>query len=226
MHKRWSPIRFAQRQPGLTIALALGLVASAMPMGGFVHGEPFRRFLVGWNVTVWTYLVLIGWLIGKASHARTRTISEREDPNAALVLGILSLVAFTSLAAIGAELAGARQAADSPIRYILAGVTLLGSWLMLNTLFAIHYAHMFFRKPPGERPLRFPDDPPANPDFWDFLYFSFTIAVAAQTSDISVVAPAMRRAVLAHSVLAFLFNVAILGASINVAAGLLGTATQ
>jgi uncharacterized membrane protein len=92
---------------------------------------------------------------------------------------------------------------------------------MLNTLFSFHYAHLYFRAPQGTRPLRFPEDPQPDPDFWDFLYFSFTIAVAAQTSDIAVVTSPMRKMVLAHSVLAFLFNVAILGATINVVAALL-----
>jgi uncharacterized membrane protein len=69
--------------------------------------------------------------------------------------------------------------------------------------------------------LRFPDDPPPTPDYWDFLYFSFTVAVTAQTSDISVVTPSMRKVVLAHSVLAFLFNVAILGATVSLVSGLI-----
>jgi uncharacterized membrane protein len=62
----------------------------------------------------------------------------------------------------------------------------------------------------------------ANPDYWDFLYFSFTIAVAAQTSDVIIMNRSTRKTVLAQSILSFLFNVAILGFSINIAAGLLG----
>lgn len=218
---KW-PLAFVRRRLRLVIALALGVAAGVAAPEHLVSGEPFRRFLVGWNVAVWTYLVLVGWLLLRADHALTRAISEREDPGAAVVLTVLSLVAVTSLAAIGAELAAARGSGDQTARYLFAGSTLFGSWLMLNVLFAFHYAHMFFRDTTRSRPLRFPDQPPPDPDFWDFLYFSFTIAVAAQTSDISVVASGMRRIVLAHSILAFLFNVAILGATINVVAGLLG----
>ena len=178
---------------------------------------PHVHFLIGWNVAVWTYLILIGLLVLRAGHTRTRAISEREDQSALTVLLLGSVMALASLVAIGMELARA----TSPAHYFNAAVTLLGSWLMLNTLFSFHYAHLYFRAPPASRPLRFPDDPPPDPDFWDFLYFSFTIAVAAQTSDISVVSQPMRRLVLAHSVLAFLFNVAILGASVNVVSGML-----
>jgi uncharacterized membrane protein len=138
-----------------------------------------------------------------------------------VVLALLSLIAVASLAAVGAELAAGRASADLHTRYGLAGFTLLGSWLMLNTLFSFHYTHMYFRAPSSARPLRFPDDPPPTPDYWDFLYFSFTVAVTAQTSDISVVTPSMRKVVLAHSVLAFLFNVAILGATVSLVSGLI-----
>ncbi|MBS0309160.1 MAG: DUF1345 domain-containing protein, partial [Proteobacteria bacterium] len=77
-----------------------------------------------------------------------------------------------------------------------------------------------YRAPATARPLRFPDDE-QTPDYWDFLYFSFTIAVAAQTSDVTVNTRSMRKAVLAQSVLSFLFNAAILGMSVNIAAGLM-----
>lgn len=211
-----------RRQPRLMGALALGIVAGAAVPDRFVASEPFRRFLTGWNVSVWTYLLLVGWLLLGANHARTRAASEREDPGAVLVLTIVSLVTVASLIAIGAELGTVRAGGDSLGRYAFAGLTLLGSWTMLNVVFGFHYAHLYFRRPGAAKPLQFPDDPAPDPDFWDFLYFSFTIGVAAQTSDIAVVSGGMRRTVLAHSVLAFLFNVAILGATVNVAAGLLG----
>jgi uncharacterized membrane protein len=96
----------------------------------------------------------------------------------------------------------------------------LGSWILVGVLFCFHYAHLFYRAPSASPPLRFPEGLP-DPDYWDFLYFSFTIAVAAQTSDVSVMTRGMRRLVLGHSVLAFFFNLAILGLSINIAASLL-----
>ena len=55
----------------------------------------------------------------------------------------------------------------------------------------------------------------------DFLYFSFTIGAAAQTSDVSVTSSRMRRIVLVQTVLSFLFNTTVLALAINVAAGML-----
>ena len=76
------------------------------------------------------------------------------------------------------------------------------------------------RPTPALRPLKFPDDE-QNPDYWDFLYFAFTIAVAVQTSDVCVQTRLMRQIVLGQSVLSFFFNLVVLGLSINIAAGLI-----
>jgi uncharacterized membrane protein len=84
---------------------------------------------------------------------------------------------------------------------------------------------VYYRGPQDRLPLHFPDEAgePGGfaPDYWDFLYFSFTIAVAVQTSDVSVTSRTMRKLVLGQSVLSFFFNLLILGLSINIAAGLL-----
>jgi len=111
---------------------------------------------------------------------------------------------------------------DRLAHYAFTGATVVGSWCLLATLFAFHYARAYYRSPAERRALRFPDGETC-PDYWDFLYFSFTIAVAAQTSDVSVMSRPMRRIVLAQSVLGFFYNVAILGLAINIAAGLVGT---
>ncbi|MNY60307.1 hypothetical protein D3C86_1968410 [compost metagenome] len=66
----------------------------------------------------------------------------------------------------------------------------------------------------------FPEKPD-EPGYWDFLYFSFTIAVASQTADVATGTTDMRQIALLQSVISFVFNLAILGLSVNVGAGLL-----
>jgi uncharacterized membrane protein len=106
--------------------------------------------------------------------------------------------------------------------YAMTVATVFGSWLLVGTLYTFHYARMFYTAKPDQRPLAFPENE-ANPNYWDFLYFSFTVAVAAQTSDVTVMSRSMRKTVLAQSVLSFIFNVAIVGLSINIAASLVGS---
>ncbi len=212
--------QFARSRPRLAAAIVAGTVAGlALPF----PWSPVTRSLMGWNVTVWFYLCLMGWLMTRANHARVRAIAEQEDRGAVVILAAMSIAAIGSLAAIILELSTVKSLPLSHrlVHYAFTGSTIFGSWCLVATLFTFHYARVFYRSPIERRALRFPDGE-ANPDYWDFLYFSFTIAVAAQTSDVTVMSRSMRKTVLAQSVLCFLFNVAIIGLSINIAASLVG----
>ncbi len=98
----------------------------------------------------------------------------------------------------------------------------MGAWFLIPTIFTQHYARLYYDTDAPETPLLFPDHS-LTPNYWDFLYFSFTIAVASQTSDVVLRSRPIRRAALAQSVLSFYFNVAVLGLCVNIAAGLLGS---
>ncbi len=93
------------------------------------------------------------------------------------------------------------------------------SWFFLHTIFAIHYAHEFHASDAGTPDLIFPGG--EEPDYWDFLYFAFTIGATAQTSDVGVAARRIRRTVLAHAVFSFFFNTGILALAVNVGASLI-----
>jgi len=210
-----------RHRPRLIVALAAGLVVA---LGLPRHWQPLARSLFGWNVAIWSYLLLIGWLMMRANTARVRKIAEQEDKSAVSVLAILSISAIVSIGAIVMELTTLK---DLPLgerigHYLFTGLTIFGSWCMVATIFTFHYAHLFYRSHEQQRPLCFPDGE-QNPDYWDFLYFSFTIAVAAQTSDVAVTSRVMRKTVLAQSILSFLFNTAILGLTINMAASIVGS---
>jgi uncharacterized membrane protein len=210
--------RFVHHRPRLAIAFVIGISA-----GFFLPGSwpDLTRCLTGWNVGVWSYLMSVAWLVLRATPAKVRAIAEQEDNSAAAVLAVMSIAAVISMAAIALELATSRQLTfgDRLLRYGFTAATVIGAWLLVGMLFTFHYAHMYYQSPAQQRPLVFPERE-ANPDYWDFLYFSFTIAVAAQTSDVMVTTRGMRKVVLAQSILSFLFNVTILGLSINIAASL------
>jgi uncharacterized membrane protein len=211
--------RFISRRPHLSLAIALGVVVGLLLPDS---DSPLTRALLGWNAAVWVYLVTMSWMMMRAPPAKVRQVASREDESAGLVLVTMVVGAVLSLSAIIVELSQVAHLAEHQriLRYGFTAMTVLGSWLLVGVLFCIHYAHLFYHAPERSLPLRFPDEL-HDPDYWDFLYFSFTIAVAVQTSDVTVMTRGMRRLVLGHSVLAFFFNLAILGLSINIAAGLL-----
>lgn len=200
----------------VVISVSVGLLAPE-------SWQVITRILTGWNVAVWANLLQMGWLMATADHTQVEKIAEREDDNAVTVLTVLSISATLSLVAIVLELSSAKGLSDSTkwLHYLFTAITVVGSWLLVAAIYTFHYARIFYRSPSSQRALRFPEGE-LNPDYWDFLYFSFTIAVAAQTSDVTVMTRTMRKAVLAQSVLSFVFNAAIIGMSINIAAGLIG----
>ena len=104
-------------------------------------------------------------------------------------------------------------------------LTVAGSWLLVGVLFTLSYASLYWRDAgPGEpgQGLLFPgtDGAAFKPDYVDFLYFSFTIAVAAQTADVAVTTRPMRKLVLQQALLSFVFNATLLALTVNIAAGL------
>lgn len=206
-------------RPLLVTSVMVGIAAAAVLPG--VH-HAVTRCLFGWNVSVWLYLVLAAGMMLRADHARLRQIAVAQAEAAATVLGIVVLAALVSLIGIVVELMAAK-APGTPhaLPHVLfALVTVAGSWLLVPTMFALTYASQYYRTAHGSG-LNFPQsDDGFKPDYGDFLYFSFTIAVASQTADVSVSTQAMRRLVLLQSVLSFAFNTAILAFTINIAASL------
>ncbi|AIY43403.1 putative transmembrane protein [Collimonas arenae] len=205
--------------PRLVIAIILGLIVWAV----VPQSSAITRALIAWNAGVWTYLVILWWMMARASCELVRKKAAIEDENDTMILVMICIAAVSSIAAVVFGLTQAKDFLPGPkeIRYLFTGMTVLGSWFLVGTIFTLHYARLFYAADEDKLPLRFPDDE-KNPNYWDFLYFSFTMAVAVQTSDVSVMTRSMRKIVLFQSVLTFLFNSAILGLSINIAAGLVG----
>jgi uncharacterized membrane protein len=211
--------RFIRSRPHLSLAILFGVVVAIL----LPRSEGLMtRALISWNASVWLYLLTMMWVMARADHRKVRQIASQEDESAGLVLFSLTIAAVLSISAIVYELGQVPHLSPDQraLRYAFTALTVCGSWFLVGVLFCFHYAHLFYRANAKQLPLRFPDDL-KEPDYWDFLYFSFTIAVAVQTSDVSVMNRTMRKLVLGQSVLSFFFNLAILGLSINIAAGML-----
>lgn len=199
------------------IAIGLGiLVTFFLP----AHLRDVTKGLIAWNVGIWTYLMMMAWLMLRADHIKVIKIAHQEDERGLIVLSMVSVAAVASLAAVVLELSTTKQISNLKLlHYLFTFSTIFGSWCFVSTMFTIHYAHMYYRAPASPRPLNFPNED--LPDYWDFLYFSFTVAVAAQTSDVAVASREMRKVVLLQSILSFIFNAAIIGLCINIAASLI-----
>ncbi len=201
------------------LAAAAGVAGYLLAPRGW---SEVSRVLCGWNLSVLLFLALTYASATRLDADQLRARYEAEDPTAPVILIFVTVAALLSLVAI-VELLSTIKHAVPPARVAhvsLAALTVVDSWLLVPTMFTLHYADMYYSARPEERPLAFPKT--THPTFWDFAYFSFTIAAACQTADVATNGVSVRKAVIAHELVAFVFNVSILGFAINVTAGLLG----
>lgn len=202
----------------LWIALGLGIVVFLLLPPGFALIE---RLLIGWDCGVTFFLVAIYLWMRRFTADQICSRYIDEDPSGPVILVAVTAAALLSLLAIVQPLVTLRHLAPEQRlwHFVLAAITLIDSWLLVPTMFTMHYADMFYSAPRTNRPLHFPGT--EMPAFWDFAYFSFTIAAACQTADVSTTEVSIRRAVILHEIVSFAFNVAILGFAINITAGLI-----
>ncbi|GEP05146.1 DUF1345 domain-containing protein [Methylobacterium oxalidis] len=194
----------------LVAALAVALPFEKLP----------TRLLLGWCLGVVVYVVLVCWQAARRPD-ELREEASRLDDSAMAISVFALLAAAASIGAVAMLVLGERG--DDPMRaahLALAAATLVSAWGFVQVVFAIHYAHLYYGEA-GERGARggldFNGD--AEPDFWDFLYFSVTIGATSQTSDTDVTSKMMRRVVTLQTIYAFFFNTSILALGINLAAG-------
>jgi len=219
----------ATRGRGMLISLLLGHVRLFGSMGvsavafAILCGVPWMptatRLLVAWDVGIAVYLVLALAVIGRfdVALARRRAAIQDEGGSALLILTTTSAVA--SLAAIFVEVGTLPKDGTRTPYFALAVVTIALSWTFIHVIFALHYAHEFYDEGDEGGGLQFPEDD--HPDYWDFVYFSFVIGMTFQVSDVQVTSKRLRRLVVAHGVVSFVFNVAILALVVNLGAGLI-----
>jgi len=178
------------------------------------------RVLIGWNVATWSYLVWVLVVLLRADAGHMKRVALAQAESAPTVLAIVAGAVVASVVAVIFELLAAKAAGPGHVwsHGVFAAVTVVGSWLLLPLLFALSYAAAYYGPEP-DGGLEFPGAKAGfEPDHTDLLYFAFTIAVTAQTSDVAITSRPMRRLVLAQSILSFAFNTTILAFSINAAA--------
>ncbi|MBV1795779.1 DUF1345 domain-containing protein [Siccirubricoccus sp. G192] len=190
--------------------LALAVAAAAWLLGQ----PPPSATLEGWCAGAVLWLVLTVRTMLAATPAALRRRAEEVDEGKWGVLAASVAAVLASLLAVAWHLVAAGRPAPFGTMALSLG-TILVSWLFLHVLFATHYAHEYWIDGKG---IDFPGG--GQPDFIEFLYFAFTVGMTFQVSDATTSEPAMRRLVLLHGAVAFLFNAVILAAAVNLAATL------
>ncbi|HLH98217.1 MAG TPA: DUF1345 domain-containing protein [Xanthobacteraceae bacterium] len=213
--RRPRPIRIMLARPRLFISALVGLIVIAICPWGW---RAATRLLVGWDVGVALYLVLALRLMAIAQVSHIRQRARLQDEGQFAILGLTAAAALASLGAIVALLGTSGGENRQPVHLLLGVVTIMLSWTFTHVIFALHYAHEFYDENRGKGGgLQFPGDL-KEPDYWDFIYFSFVIGMTNQVSDVAITCRPIRHTASVHGIISFIFNVALLALTVNIAA--------
>ena len=133
-------------RPRLMGAIAAGVLAAVLLT--FIPNElrPSTRGILAWDVTLITFLVSTFLMMNECDGSMIRQRAASQDEGQHFILGLTILAAAISIIAIGAELSLAKEEHGwlRALRIVLAFATVAGSWLFVQVMFALHYAHEFF----------------------------------------------------------------------------------
>jgi uncharacterized membrane protein len=187
------------------------VLAITTPIAAHLLGRRSLGFMAGFDVAAIVFLLSCLSLLGTRHASEIRNHANANDANRTVLLGITGVVIAVLLVAIGAEAMGNNP---QPFTKGLIIVTLAIAWLFSNSIYALHYAHLAYGDAHECSGLEFPGTP--QPDYWDFVYFSFTCGMAFATSDVQITSQHMRKVVTVHCLAAFAFNIGVLAFTINV----------
>jgi uncharacterized membrane protein len=203
VHRPWDPRRALVRVGVSSVAGVATFLLSPNCIGW-----P-KRVVVAWDIAAFLLCTIEWWIIWRAHAKATQSRAAAEDPGR---MALSTLVLASCLFSLFASVYVLHRVGHDKNWTILTLLNVLLSWTLTHTVYTLRYAHLYYRGS-HHGGLEFPGEhPPAD---IDFAYFAFTIGICFQTSDVAISSPAIRRTVLLHAVVSFLYNTTILALALN-----------
>jgi uncharacterized membrane protein len=203
---------------GRTFAALAAGGAGALAFGSL----PGTLQVIGvFDVMALTYVILFLVMTIVITPDQAAEFARHREPSGTLVLILTVFLSLISIAVIPA-LQGSLADRNVWIKVSHVAASLLAlflCWILVHIFFSLQYMSVFYDEPapPSETALPHLDFPARPvPDFWDFMYFAFTIAMCYQTSDVTINGPAMRRLTLLHAIFSFFYVVLIIGLVVSI----------
>ncbi|PSL33578.1 DUF1345 domain-containing protein [Chitinophaga ginsengisoli] len=217
---------FVKLHPIHRILISAGIAGLVFVFTQAASLPPLIKVVLLWDVFALAYNITCWFVFFNRSVDEIRKYARKEDGSRAFVFVVILLASFVSmLMVLLLMISDESKEADKLLFSSVAIAGILLSWAMVHTMFAFHYAHIYYdddedkvKKQAGG--LEFPEEP--EPDYLDFAYFSFVIGMTFQVSDVQISDRKLRRIVLVHGLLAFLLNTFVVALTINLVAGLRG----
>jgi uncharacterized membrane protein len=178
--------------------------------------------LVGWGIAALAFEVRAWITVGGMDAEETRAHATTEDPSRTVSDVLVTGANLASLAAVGYVIVESGKASNPVQQGMLAALALLSvavSWVLVQTLYTLRYARIYYGDIPGGIEFNSPD-PPA---YVDFAYLAFTMGMTYQVSDTNLQTRGFRSVVLRHGLLSYLFGSVVLATTINLVVGLSNT---
>ena len=201
----------------LFICLLFGVIAFIVTPSGI---ESLVRIMIGWD-TFSIFMVVFGWItFFKTTAQQIRAQAKVQDENRVVIFSIVLIATLAGLiAVIILIITKTENSSQSELKIPLAVAGMFLSWLLIHTTFTLRYAHIFYGNH-REKPeinaggLEFPKED--KPDYLDFAYFSFNVGMTFQVSDVEVTSKRLRKLVLLHSLISFIYATIMIALTINV----------
>lgn len=194
-------------------SLAAGLVVGvAVALTGF----PELAVLAGWSAAAGGLLVQVWRVSWPCDHERTRWLAEEEGRTRVTDTAVLA-AAVISLGAVAQALvrSGSGNAAGV-VSVVLGVLVVMLSWALVNTVFALKYARVYYEGEDGG--LDFDQERP--PTYSDFAYVAFTMGMSFFVPGVDLVASSVRKVALGHLLLAYVFGTVVIAVSVNLVTNL------
>ena len=175
--------------------------------------------LIGWDVAAALFVVWVWTSAGRFDPDETHRFATREDDSRVSAQLLVLSACVVSLAGVAFDLLKASESGTASGHVALVSAALLTvvlSWATVHTAFALRYAHEYYLQPVGG--IDFKSGGDYAPDYRDFAYVAFVVGMTFQVSDTDITRRQIRRTVLQHSLLAYLFGAVIIAVVINIVA--------
>ena len=199
----------------LYVGGAVGAVALVI---AWLAGAPWSAaVLIGWSAATLVFLAWVWVMIGPMDSASTSRFALSEDDSRAAADTTLLGASIASLIAVGLTLHDASKAtgAHALLLTIVAVASIALGWAVIHTTFTLGYAKLYYEPPIGGIDFE------SEPDYRDLAYMAFTVGMTYQVSDTQISRREIRRTVIKHALVSFLFGTAIIAVAINVVANFL-----
>ncbi|SHN45749.1 DUF1345 domain-containing protein [Chitinophaga sp. CF418] len=217
---------FVRLHPIHRILISAGMAGLVFLLIQAASLTPLIRIVLLWDVFALAYNITCWFVFFNRSVEEIRKYARKEDGSRIFVFIVILLACFASMLMVTLLMISNESRETDKLLYVPVAIAgILFSWGMVHTMFAFHYAHIYYdddedklAKQAGG--LEFPEEP--EPDYVDFAYFSFVVGMTFQVSDVQISDRKLRRIALMHGLLAFILNTFVVALTINLVAGLRG----